>query len=86
MLIIISSVIIAIMLFLCSFLGFKQGLKLGMQSAKGIEPITKSPIAIIKEIVKEHQETKLEKELAEQEKKYNEGVERMMHYTGGDED
>lgn len=46
---------VGILLFLCFFLGYREGLRLGMRAARGIEPQKiKTPVAI----VKEHQEQK----------------------------
>lgn len=51
-----------IVLFLCLYLGFREGLRVGMQAAKGAEPKPiKNPITVIKE--------KKENRLAEQQAK-----------------
>ena len=72
----IISTIIGIVLFLCLFLGFKEGLRLGMNAAKGIQPAPlKNPVqAVIETVegVKAHKDNdEYDKELAE-----------MMRYTG----
>lgn len=72
----IACVTIAIILFLCLFLGFKEGLRLGMNAAKGIQPAPlKNPVqAVIETVegVKAHKDNEeYDKELAE-----------MMGYTG----
>lgn len=76
MLVVISSTIIGIVLFLCLYLGFKTGLRLGMNAAKGIQPVPlKNPVqAVIETVegVKAHKDNEeYDKELAE-----------MMRYTG----
>ena len=46
------SVGVGTLLFLCAFLGFRQGLRLGMQTAKGIvPPKLKSPVEVVKEAI-----------------------------------
>lgn len=41
---------LAIVLFLCAFLGFRQGLRLGMQTAKGQIPLKiRNPVEVVKE-------------------------------------
>jgi len=43
---------LAIVLFLCLYLGFRQGLRLGMQAAKGqIPPKLRNPVEVIKDII-----------------------------------
>lgn len=76
----IISIALGIALFVCSFLGYREGLRLGMQTAKGIEPPKiRSPITVIKEMKQEHEQNK-------EEKKYTAGLERLMNYTGDIED
>lgn len=72
----ILCVVVAIVFFLCLFLGFKEGLRLGMNAAKGIQPTPlRNPVqAVIETVegVKAHKENEeYDKELAE-----------MMRYTG----
>jgi len=87
MLMVISSVIIAIMLFLCAYLGYREGLRLGMQTSKGVEPAKiRSPVEVVKNIVKEVNQTKQEHEQAKLEKKYAEDLEKLLNYTGDVED
>ena len=62
----IICVVLAILLFACFAVGYKEGLRLGMRSAKGIEPKPiKTPIAAIKEAVKERKEEKAAEEQAQ---------------------
>lgn len=62
----VSVVLIAIALFVCFALGYKEGLRLGMRSAKGIEPKPiKNPVTAIKEAVKEHKAEKAAEEQAQ---------------------
>jgi hypothetical protein len=84
---VILSVIIAIMLFLCAFLGFREGLRLGKDVANGIMPEKiRSPMAVVKDIKKEIELTKLEKEQAKEEAKHQEDLHKLMSYTGEVED
>lgn len=70
----ITSTIIAIVLFLCLYFGFREGLRLGMNVSKGkeIEPL-KSPIKAIQEI-------KENRELEKKEREFQEGVKAIMEY------
>jgi hypothetical protein len=62
----IICVVLAILMFACFAVGYKEGLRLGMRSARGIEPKPiKTPIAMIKEAVKEHKEEKAAEEQAQ---------------------
>lgn len=72
----IISTALGIVLFLCLLLGFKEGLRLGMNTAKGIQPTPlRNPVqAVIETVegVKAHKDNEeYDKELAE-----------MMRYTG----
>ncbi len=74
----IISVVLAVLLFICFAIGYKEGLRLGMRSAKGIEPkAIKNPVKAIKEAVEQN---KVKKEVAEQESIY-EAIERNDGYT-----
>ena len=46
----IISTVLAIFLFLCLYLGFRQGLRLGMQTAKGHIPPKLDPIGLVKPV------------------------------------
>lgn len=48
----IETLIIAILLFLALYLGYREGLKLGMTTSKGAVP--KSPIRVVTEAVESH--------------------------------
>ena len=67
---------IGIVLFLCAFLGFREGLRLGMNVSKGkpIEPV-KSPIKAIQEHIENKEVKKAEKELQDE-------IDAIMGYTG----
>ena len=40
------------LLFLCAFLGYREGLRLGMQTARGqIPPKIKSPVEVVREAI-----------------------------------
>ena len=72
------SVVLTIALFACFAFGYKEGLRLGMRSAKGIEPKPiKNPVKAVKEAVEQN---KIKKEVAEQESIY-EAIERNDGYT-----
>ena len=74
----IISIALAVLLFVCFAIGYKEGLRLGMRSAKGIEPKPiKNPVKAIKEAVEQN---KVKKEVAEQESIY-EAIERNDGYT-----
>ena len=74
----IISVVIAILLFICFAIGYKEGLRLGMRSAKGIEPKSiKGPVKAVKDAIEEH---KADKEAKEQINIY-EAIERNDGYT-----
>jgi len=74
----IISVVLAILLFLCFAIGYKEGLRLGMRSVKGIEPKPiKSPVKVVKDALEEH---KANKEADAQASIY-EAIERNDGYT-----
>ena len=74
----IISIALAVLLFVCFAIGYKEGLRLGMRSAKGLEPkAIKNPVKAIKEAVEQN---KIKKEVAEQESIY-EAIERNDGYT-----
>lgn len=55
----IICIALAIVLFICFAFGYREGLRLGMRSAKGIEPKPiKTPVDTIKNAVKDHKERK----------------------------
>jgi hypothetical protein len=71
----IISVGLAIVLFLCLYLGFRTGLRLGMQTAKGQVPPKINPIGAVVQKVAEAKQDKATKGLLE-------GHARMMEYDG----
>ena len=74
----IISIALAVLLFVCFAIGYKEGLRLGMRSAKGLEPkAIKNPVKAVKEAVEQN---KIKKEVAEQESIY-EAIERNDGYT-----
>ena len=72
----IISTALAIVLFLCLYFGFREGLRLGMNVSKGkpIEPL-KSPIKAIQEHIENKEVKKAEKELQDE-------IDAIMGYTG----
>ena len=74
----ITIVVLAFLLSVGFAIGFREGLRLGVRSAKGIEPkAIKNPVKAIKEAVEQN---KIKKEVAEQESIY-EAIERNDGYT-----
>lgn len=64
------------LLFLCAFLGFKQGLRLGMTVAnKTIPPPIKTPIQAITDIVDNVKNKKVEKDIQDE-------INLMQNYNG----
>lgn len=76
----IISTALAIVLFLCLYFGFREGLKLGIDVSKGkpIQPL-KSPIKAIQEYAENKEAKKTEKELLAE-------IDAVMNYTGDIED
>mgnify|MGYP001465271903 CR=1 FL=1 len=72
----IISTALGIVLFLCLYFGFREGLRLGMNVSKGrpIEPL-KSPIKAIQEHIENKEAKKAEKELQDE-------IDAIMGYTG----
>lgn len=72
----IISTALAIVLFLCLYFGFREGLKLGIDVSKGkpIQPL-KSPIKAIQEYAENKEAKKTEKELLAE-------IDAVMNYTG----
>jgi hypothetical protein len=69
----IISTALAIVFFLCMYLGFRTGIRLGMQVAKGIVPPKVDPVGTVARVVTE---TKLpQSELLK-------GYANMMNFTG----
>lgn len=76
----IISTALSIVLFLCLYFGFREGLRLGIDVSKGkpIEPL-KSPIKAIQEHIENKETKKAEKELQDE-------IDSIMSYTGDIED
>jgi len=74
--IIITSTALAIVLFLCLYFAFREGLRLGMNVSKGkeIKPF-KTPIRAI-------QEHKTNKEVEKANKEFQDELNALMSYTG----
>ena len=52
----ILSLGVSLLLFLCFIVGYREGLRLGMLSAKGVEPkAIKGPVKVVKDIVMDKQ-------------------------------
>lgn len=67
-------------LFFIAFMGFKQGLRLGIKTAKGETP--PSPVEEVKETINKVREIKVELEQAKVNKKFEEDMAQFMNYTG----
>lgn len=66
----IMCVVLSILLFICFAVGYKEGLRLGMRSAKGIEPKPiKGPVNLIKDTIKEREK---QRKISELDKIYDE--------------
>lgn len=70
----ITSTALAIVLFLCLYFAFREGLRLGMDTAKGKEP---EPV---KTPVKAFQEYKVNKEMEKKEKEFEDGIKAIFEY------
>lgn len=66
---------LSIVFFLCMYIGFRQGLRLGMQSAKGTAPPKIDPIGAVIGKVAEVKQVGQQNELLK-------GYANMMNYTG----
>lgn len=71
----IISTALAIVLFLCLYAGFRTGLRLGMQTAKGQIPSKINPVATVMTKVAEVKQADAQNELLK-------GYSNMMNYTG----
>lgn len=77
---IITGASIAMFFFVVPILAYREGIRVGMQLNKGIEPpALKSPIQVVKEIKQEREQSKSEKKLSSD-------IDIMMNYSGGDTD
>jgi len=76
----IITVGLGVVLFFIAFIGFKQGLRLGMITAKGETPL--SPVEEVKETVNKVREIKIEHEQVKVNKKFEEDMTKFMSYTG----
>ena len=76
----IISTALGIVLFLCLFLGFKTGIRLGMNTARGITPPPlKNPVIAVQDAVndvKEHGEK------IDSDRLFSEGLKNILSYTG----
>jgi hypothetical protein len=73
---ILTSVGVGILIFLCAFLGFRQGLRLGMQTVRGqIPPKIRNPVEAVKEKIAEAKQEKATTEILK-------GHANMMAYDG----
>lgn len=72
----IISTALGIVLFLCLYLGFRTGLRLGMTTAKGIiPPPVKNPVEAVQGIKQDIAQAKSNKA-------FTEGINAIMNYTG----
>lgn len=76
----IISTALAIVFFLTLYLGFRTGLRLGMNTAKGITPEpVKNPVKAVTDTVRD---IKLSADDAKVNKAFSEGFQALMNYTG----
>lgn len=74
----ILSAIIGTALFLCAYLGFRTGLRLGMNVAKGqMPPPVKTPVEVVHEIIDKKEIEKVNKDIMDE-------LNALMNYTGDD--
>ena len=71
---------LGVVLFFIAFMGFKQGMRLGINTAKGEVPL--SPVEEVKETINKAREIKVEHEQAKVNKKFEEDMTKFMNYTG----
>jgi hypothetical protein len=71
------SIGVGVLLFLCLYLGFRTGLRLGMQAAKGQMPtkINLNPVAAVQKVVEEKQQAAVVNGLVQ-------GWQNMQDYDG----
>lgn len=80
----IIGAVLGLCFFIVPVLAYREGIRVGMQLSKGIEPPkVQSPIEVVKEVVKEVHDIKLEQEQAKADKKYNDDIAKLMAYYGG---
>ncbi|SDG47754.1 hypothetical protein [Desulfosporosinus hippei] len=79
--------ILGLCFFIVPVLAFREGIRVGMQANKGIEPPkAQTPIEAVKTVVKEVKEIKQSHEIDKAEKKLNDDISKMFNYSGGDDD
>jgi len=71
---------LGVVLFFIAFMGFKQGMRLGINTAKGEMPPTL--VEEVKETVNKVREIKIEHEQVKVNKKFEEDMTKFMSYTG----
>lgn len=77
---IILGALLGILFFMFPALMYREGIRVGMQLNKGIEPpALKTPIQVVKAVIQEREQSKAEKKL-------NSDIETMFNYSGGDTD
>ena len=80
MVIAIISTALGIVLFLCLYLGFRTGLRLGMNAAKGIAPPPlKNPVIAVQDAVNE---AKQHGEKIKEDNLFAEGLRNILGFTG----
>ena len=77
---IITGASIAMFFCVVPILAYREGIRVGMQLNKGIEPPElKTPIQVVKAVIQEREQSKSEKKLSSD-------IETMFNYNGGDDD
>lgn len=72
----IAGALMGVCFFIIPILAYREGIRIGMQAAKGTEPMkVKTPIKVVKEMKEDIEQTKAAK-------KFNSDLEKLMSYTG----
>ncbi|MHC1722745.1 MAG: hypothetical protein AB9836_06020 [Aminipila sp.] len=72
----IAGALMGVCFFIIPILAYREGIRIGMQVAKGNEPVkVKTPVKVVKEMKEDIEQSKAAK-------KFNSDLERMMSYTG----
>lgn len=80
----IISIALGIVLFLCLYLGFRTGIRLGMNASKGITPPPlKNPVIAVQDAVNDVRE---HSEKIDNDKLIAEGLRNIFSYTGETEE
>lgn len=80
----IIGAVLGLCFFIVPVLAYREGIRVGMQIGKGIEPPkVQTPVETVKEIVKDVHEIKAEQEQLKVDKKFNEDMSKLMAFFRG---